>query len=143
MLHCVGDATVPQLQPIIRDPPFGLIRKTVFMQGLIQQYPGIVASEWTPRAIRTMHAGRKADNQQLGCSHAKRQYRPRMIIGMILAHLREKRCKPAAAPAFEQRCSSDIIHVVCLCCSLREQVAVTFADGLHSGQRALVFGCVV
>ena len=60
--------------------------ETEGMQGFVKQDTGIVAGEWTPRAVGAMHAGREADDQQAGPRIAEGRHRARMVIRPAATH---------------------------------------------------------
>jgi hypothetical protein len=69
--------------------------------GLVQQDAGMVAGERPPGAIRTMHAGGKTDNQQVGACHAKGWHRLREIRRLLGAHFLQEGEKARTGAAFD------------------------------------------
>jgi hypothetical protein len=72
------------------DSDTGREPKAEGVQGFIEQDAGMVAGEGPPGAIGTMHAGRKADNQQPSLRIAKRQHRTGVIVRLAATHLGEE-----------------------------------------------------
>ena len=97
--HRVGDAAADELQAIVGG--YRLRRAGVAkpVQGLVQQYPGMVAGERASAAVGAVHARCEADDQQGRCRVAKRRHRARVVIGMLRAHLVEKVGEAWTGPA--------------------------------------------
>ena len=62
--HCVRDAAVDELKPIIRVRAVYAAREAVFYERLVEQNARIVAGKWSTGAIGTLEPGCETDDQQ-------------------------------------------------------------------------------
>ena len=59
------------------------------MKGFIEQYPGVIAREWTAGSIGAVHAWRQAHHQDARARRAERRYGPCMVARIFAPDLIE------------------------------------------------------
>ena len=111
--HGSGNVCALQPQPIVAAQGSGLIRKSRFVQRLVQKIPRTIPSEYAACAVPTMGRGRQSQNEQFrtGISEARHRsspIRPLPVGSPFLARhfftvLHQSRTFPAGANFFADR----------------------------------------
>ena len=86
--------TPRSVSPSLRSLEVGARRQSEREQRLIEKYAGVVPRERPARAIRAMHAGREAHDQQLRVGLTERRHGLAVVVGIGVRGFREKRCEP-------------------------------------------------
>ena len=98
--HSIRDPAVDEFKSIICSVGMVPAGETVFVQHLIKEYSRMIASKWTARSIRSVHPGRKTNDQEACIAAAERRYRPAVIVGITLVNVIKKLRKSRALSAF-------------------------------------------
>jgi hypothetical protein len=107
----IADSHVAQSHRIMGVDRSGGTRHSERIQGLIQKYAGMIAGERAAGAVRSMHTGRKADDDQARIGVAEGRYRFAHIVGMQLPHRIKKSGETWATSAVRIEGAGDCGHI--------------------------------
>jgi hypothetical protein len=126
------DPKPAQLHPIVARNGFRLRREPRLMQHRKQKVARSIASEWPPRAIRSMRSGRQSQSHHACLRIAERWHRPSPILPVHIGpsprprHFSAMRAQPGAKLA---RNDSGIQH--CKSCGLRHREILRRGAGAY------------
>jgi hypothetical protein len=88
-----------QGQGVIGSHRFGMRGESVFVQSLIEKYPGVVAGERPAGPVGAVHTGGQSDDQQSCILVSERRYRTAVIAGIFFGYFIEESYQPRALAA--------------------------------------------